>query len=239
MSKTDVAKATIVAESIRKGFSASVTTPQVAESPSSSQTSSTAISATDSYTDFLSQLEQLVNQENMQNQVQITSNSNDVVVSLKDNALYASGSDTLIPQAQNLMFSIGQLLTKIDFALVMVEGYTDTDPIHTDQFPDNLELSTARANGVNRVLQSGGVPSSKVVSLGWGQNDPVASNDTPADKALNRRVVITIFKNMDGFTPQEIIAAKDLLSLQSLNSGHLRKITRLNQLFLKTVNLFG
>jgi chemotaxis protein MotB len=211
-SKTDVAKAAAVAESIRKGFNASVSTVQTNQSTSSSNTSSNTISTTEDYSGFYDKLIALIKQAGLQNDVQIAADNNDVVITLKDNALYASGSAIMKPPGLSLMTSIGHLLTQVQYELVMVEGYTDTDPIHTGQYQDNLDLSTARANGVNRVLQSGGVPSSKVMSVGHAENDPVVSNDTASHKAENRRVVITILKNKNAISPAAIIEAKDLLS---------------------------
>ena len=219
MSKTDVAKATAVAESIRKGFNAVSMTSQVGQSPNNSNTSSTATSATNDYSGFYDKLIALIDQAGMQNQVDVTADSNDVVITLKDNALYASGSATMDQTALNLMTQIGGLITQVKYALVMVEGYTDTDPIHTDQYTDNLDLSTARSNDVNRVLQSAGVPSAKVVSVGHAENEPIAPNDTAANKALNRRVVLTIYKNTNGLTAQEIIAAQDIINQPGFKSG--------------------
>lgn len=226
MSKTDVAKATMVAESIRKGFNASQTTSELGQSPNGQSTTSTAIaggstnsSLTKDYSEFYDQLVDLVRKAGIQSKVQITADNSDVVITLTDTALYAPGVATMNAQSQELMSSIGGLLKQVDYAMVMVEGYTDSDPIHTSQFQDNLDLSTARANNVNRLLVSVGIPSSKICSLGHGENSPVAPNDTTAHKAQNRRVVLTIFKNLQNLTANQIIAARDLLKLQSQNNA--------------------
>lgn len=214
MSKTDVAKATAVAESIRKGFNASSSISQTAQSPVSDKTTSTAIDSADDYSKFYDELISLVKQAGMQNQVDISEDTNDVIITLKDTALYPSGSADLSPQAKSMMSSIGGLLLKVNFAYVMIEGYTDTDPIHTAQFQDNRDLSTERANNVCRVLIASGIPQDKLASIGWGETHPVAKNDTSENKALNRRVVLTITKS-NVLTPQQIVEAKDLLSQMS------------------------
>ena len=211
-SKTDVQKATAVAESIRKGFNASSTIIATAQSPTSAQTSSTAIAETGDYSAFYDQLVALIQQSGLQNQVTVVATTNDVVITLKDTALYPSGSADLSPVAHNLMNSIGHLLLQVQFGLVMVEGYTDTDPIHNSQFADNLQLSTERANNVYRVLLGSGVSQDKLASIGWGETHPVAPNTTSANKAQNRRVVLTILRSTNGLTPQQIIAAQDLLN---------------------------
>lgn len=225
MSKTDVAKATAVAESMRKGFNASVSTSQLNQSPTSSKTTSTNmaggnVSSTNTdYSEFYDQLMQLLKQKGLQNSVEVKADSSSVVITLKDTALFAPGVAVMNDQSKTLMQSIGSLLAQVQYALILVEGYTDSDPIHTSSFPDNLELSTVRANNVNRLLQTCGIPSSKIISMGHGENDPVAPNDTAANKAKNRRVVLTIMKSTSNLTPDQIIAAKDLLSLNSSSSA--------------------
>lgn len=221
MSKTDVQKATAVAESIRKGFNASVATGEYNQSPLSSDTTSTAISGAGDYSGFYDKLIALINQAGLQNEVTVTADSADVVITLKDTALYESGSATMSPTATGLMTSIAGLLRQIDYALIMIEGYTDTDPIHTVQFQDNLDLSTERASNVFRLLASCGIPPDKMNATGYGEWHPVAPNDTSSNKALNRRVVLTIFKSVNNLTPTQIIAAKELLSLDSSLSSQM------------------
>lgn len=211
-SKTDVQKAQQVAEAVRKGFNASETLSS-AMSPTSEDTTSVnenTESETD-YSEFYDKLVALIKQAGMANQVEVTADSNDVVITLRDTAFFESGSAELGAQAHNLMYSIGGLITQVNYALILVEGYTDSDPISTTQFPDNRELSTARANCVYRVLNLAGIPAEKIASVGFGETNPIASNDTSSNKSLNRRVVLTIYKSTNGLTPQEEIAAKDLL----------------------------
>ena len=224
MSKTDVQKATAVAESIRKGFNASVATSEYNQSPLSSNTASTAISGAGDYSGFYDKLIALINQAGLQNEVTVTADSADVVITLKDTALYQSGSAVMSPEATVLMTSIAGLVKQIDYALIMIEGYTDTDPIHTSQYPDNLALSTDRASNVFRLFTACGLPPEKMNATGYGEWHPVASNDTSSNKALNRRVVLTIFKSTNNLTPTQIIAAKELLSLDSSLSSQLNAV---------------
>ena len=221
MSKTDVQKATAVAEAIRKGFNASVATSEYNQSPLSSNTTSTAISGAGDYSGFYDKLIALINQAGLQNEVTVTADSADVVITLKDTALYQSGSATMSPEATSLMTSIAGLIKQIDYALIMIDGYTDTDPIHTSQYPDNLALSTDRASNVFRLFLACGLPPEKMNATGYGEWHPVVANDTSSNKALNRRVVLTIFKSVNNLTPTQIIAAKELLTLDSSLSSQL------------------
>jgi chemotaxis protein MotB len=71
---------------------------------------------------------------------------------------------------------------------VQVEGHTDPQPIHSDRFPTNWELSAARASSVVRVMVADGVTAGRLSAVGRASLDPVAANDTAAGRARNRRV---------------------------------------------------
>lgn len=74
---------------------------------------------------------------------------------------------------------------------LMVSGFTD-DLGHTEAsgHADNWELSTARALSAARELIRAGLPSERVVVAGFGDNAPLVPNDSPAHRAMNRRVEI-------------------------------------------------
>lgn len=71
---------------------------------------------------------------------------------------------------------------------VIVEGYTDSNG--SDAY--NLSLSERRANAVRMALVQMGVDPQRVVSHGYGEDYPVASNSTSSGRAMNRRVEVTI-----------------------------------------------
>ena len=67
-----------------------------------------------------------------------------------------------------------------------------TTPIRTLRFPSNWHLSESRAQAVRDMLVAAGVPRVRVRAEGRADAEPVAPNDTPANRALNRRVEITL-----------------------------------------------
>lgn len=76
---------------------------------------------------------------------------------------------------------------------ILVEGHTDSQPIHNDYFDSNWELSTARATSVARlIIEKYGVPAGRVGAVGYGDTRPVADNATPEGRAQNRRVVFFV-----------------------------------------------
>lgn len=76
---------------------------------------------------------------------------------------------------------------------INIYGYTDSKG--TDSY--NLSLSDRRAAAVRAYLSSQGVASSRMNTMGMGEADPVASNDTDAGRAQNRRVEFAITANED------------------------------------------
>jgi chemotaxis protein MotB len=117
-----------------------------------------------------------------------------VVRVLTDNLLFASGSATLKPGADQLLDEIAQLLNLDPSHPITVEGHTDNQPIATAQFPSNWELSTTRATNVVRFLISRGVIASRLGAVGYADLHPIASNATAAGRAKNRRVEIVLMR---------------------------------------------
>ncbi|MCN5642051.1 type VI secretion system protein TssL, long form [Escherichia coli] len=75
---------------------------------------------------------------------------------------------------------------------VTVTGHTDSQPIHSAEFPSNQVLSEKRAAEVASLLTSGGIPASRIRVVGKGDTVPVADNRTKTGRAQNRRVEILV-----------------------------------------------
>jgi type VI secretion system protein ImpK len=89
------------------------------------------------------------------------------------------------------MGRIAEALAKISGA-VLVTGHTDNVPLRTARFPSNWHLSEERARSVRDLLVARGVQPERIKAEGRADGEPIASNDTPANRALNRRVEITL-----------------------------------------------
>ena len=113
-----------------------------------------------------------------------------VIRVLTDKLLFDSGQATLQPEGLPLLNEISNLLTIDKTHPILVEGYTDTVPIATAQFPTNWELSTARATTVVRYLIGRGTDTTRLGAAGYAYLHPIASNATAAGRARNRRVEI-------------------------------------------------
>lgn len=115
-----------------------------------------------------------------------------VVRLLTDGVLFDSGQAVLKPQSESILSGIGRILAGEGTHPVVVEGYTDDQPIASAQFPTNWELSGARASSVVRHMISDGVPMNRLSAQMFAQKHPIASNATTEGRAKNRRVEIVL-----------------------------------------------
>lgn len=114
---------------------------------------------------------------------------------LKDGKIVANGirfnvnSAVLLPESMGIINKIYELMKNHSELKFSVEGHTDSDG--NDKY--NLQLSRKRAQAVVNKLMEMGISADRLVSKGWGENKPVAGNDTPEGKANNRRVEFVKF----------------------------------------------
>lgn len=126
----------------------------------------------------------------LQNSATVHSGTEGTVISLSDAGLFASGSAELSAAALPLLRKIAVTLPDGD---LRVEGHTDNQPMHSDRFRSNFELSTARAAAVTEVLmQASRVAPAHFALSGYGEFRPVAPNNSAEGRAKNRRVDIVI-----------------------------------------------
>jgi chemotaxis protein MotB len=116
-----------------------------------------------------------------------------VTVRVEGKLLFVSGVSELRPEAAPILDRVSALLQKYTFDLYIL-GHTDSVPIQTAQFPSNWELSSARAATSLRYMVERGADPQRLVSVGFADSRPIASNGTPEGRARNRRVEF-LFKN--------------------------------------------
>jgi chemotaxis protein MotB len=137
-------------------------------------------------------LEKELSAEIQNGNVEVHMTPRGLVVSFKQAAFFDSGSDGVKPSAMPTIDKVGRVLSKIPNS-VRLEGHTDNVPIATERFRNNWELSSARAIAVLNVLSNEcGIPRLRLAVGGYAEVAPVASNDTEAGRARNRRVDVVI-----------------------------------------------
>jgi chemotaxis protein MotB len=142
------------------------------------------------------QLNQTMSSEISANQMHIERLQNAIKVTVNDQLLFPSGDWQMPVTAQQTIAKMVPILAPMQQTKIMVNGYTDNVPIGPglvrQGITSNLVLSQKRADNVMNFMTSQGVNPSLVSAQGFGDADPVASNDTPAGQAQNRRVELTL-----------------------------------------------
>jgi len=117
------------------------------------------------------------------------------IISLAGNILFDSGKADLRPEGLLLLNALADGLKPMPNEL-RIEGHTDDIPITTPLYPSNWELSSARATNVARYLaERGGLDAARLSAAGYGENRPVAPNDTRDGRSRNRRVDIVVLSS--------------------------------------------
>lgn len=127
-----------------------------------------------------------------QHLVAVVDSADRSVVTLRGDGVFASGSGDVSGAYLGLIERIGAALKTVP-GNVVVAGYTDnTKPGLSARFPSNFELSKARATAVRDLLAAQAGPAARYKVEGHGEADPLATNDTAAGRARNRRVEIVL-----------------------------------------------
>lgn len=116
-----------------------------------------------------------------------------VYVSLSQNLLFPKGSKAIDKKGVEALSKLGEVLAANDDIYIHVEGHTDTD----GSADLNWDLSVSRATSVTKVLTSSGANPARITAAGRAFFDPVAPNDTEANKSLNRRTDIILSPKLD------------------------------------------
>ena len=186
-----------------------------------------------SFEDIKETLEQMTKNGDMEGvDAQITDKG--LLITMKNDLLFYSGSATLTDKAKKTLDNVGVLIGE-KFALhnIRVEGHTDNQPINTFLFPSNWELSGARSSSIIRYLITRFKFMPNIfTAVGYGDTRPIVDNKTVENRAKNRRVEILVLKNkFKGFEhatssvmkqpkkEQEAFQAERMATIQRIKNG--------------------
>jgi chemotaxis protein MotB len=121
--------------------------------------------------------------------------SSRINILLPEPVLFAPGSATLNPGADKFLEPLAKLIAGISNP-VLVSGHTDDKPLRHARLRDNWELSAARAFSVGQFFVERGMDPRRFDARGYGEQRPVDTNATPEGRAHNRRIEISIVREV-------------------------------------------
>ena len=132
-----------------------------------------------------------------------------LVISLAAKDFFHPGDTKILAEAIGPLNAIGSVLA-LSTQLIRIEGHTDDTPIHTEKFPSNWELSTARAAAVARhLIKNLNISPSRIGASGYAEFQPIAPNDSPENRSLNRRIDIVVLKTAQAEVEEPVFSPKD------------------------------
>ncbi|NRF90661.1 flagellar motor protein MotB [Paenibacillus frigoriresistens] len=138
-----------------------------------------------------------IKENNMSEQLTTKLDNEKLTITISDRALFDSGSATIKQESQKLAVSMSNLLGRYPGYEVQVAGHTDNIPIRRADFETNWDLSAKRAvNFMKILLNNSEIEPASYSSVGFGEYRPIAENDTTEGRAKNRRVEVSILRNI-------------------------------------------
>ena len=124
-----------------------------------------------------------------------------VMINVSDRLLFRSGSHRVSREAYPLLEKLAEVIKSEPTMEVMVEGHTDDQTmVENSYLVDNWDLSVRRATAIVRILQDRfGVDPEKLIAAGRSSFQPLVENDSPENRAKNRRTRIVVIPNLDKF----------------------------------------
>lgn len=131
-------------------------------------------------------------------QVKLEMMEKGLVITVVGDVLFDSGKAKIRTEGYSILDKVAAILKEdVPHLNVGIEGHTDNEPIQYSGWKSNWELSSARALSVlHYFVDKGGIVPERISAIGYGEYQPVASNDTKEGRQLNRRVEIVILPQL-------------------------------------------
>lgn len=143
--------------------------------------------------DQADQLENQLKDEIDKGEIRLKRYKTKTIINIDNSILFDSGKAAVKEGVRKSLAKIAKALRNFPKNNIQIEGHTDDVPIKTSKYPSNWELSSARALAVLRFFaEKANVDPRKLSAVGYGEYHPLAPNDTPVNRRLNRRVDIVI-----------------------------------------------
>jgi chemotaxis protein MotB len=129
----------------------------------------------------------------LENDVSVHAVDKGIIITMEEKVTFRPGESETLKSSEPILDHIAHIIQRNPSFLVEIEGHTDNVPIKTRLYPSNWELSVARAASVLKYfINHHGITPSRLSIKGNADQKPAALNDTPENRARNRRVEIRL-----------------------------------------------
>lgn len=203
MANTDLRKFAQVAQSMQIAFNVFAEVPEVSSSVISNDGGGTSGRPAPVFfqriqpkeRDFMTitaELTAFATAANLSSDIQINNSTEGIIISLSDTLVFEPGSADLRPEALEVLAEVAEILAMTEYK-IRIEGNTDNIPTNNPLYPDNWELSVARAVAIVRILvDEHGLDPARLTAAGNAEFNPVVPNSSRENRAMNRRADIVI-----------------------------------------------
>ncbi|MEC0093397.1 flagellar motor protein MotB [Paenibacillus macquariensis] len=147
------------------------------------------------------QIDQYIQKSGLTNQLETKLNQSQLMITISDTALFASGKATVKPESKQLAAAISDMLQKFPDYDIVVSGHTDNIPIYNMDYESNWDLSSARALEFLKILLlNTNLDPKKFTPVGYGEYHPIVDNSTAVNRAKNRRVEVSLIRKYQDST---------------------------------------
>ncbi|PIS27164.1 MAG: hypothetical protein COT43_12020 [Candidatus Marinimicrobia bacterium CG08_land_8_20_14_0_20_45_22] len=147
-------------------------------------------------TEIFKEVVNVIEEEKLKDVIQVETSARGVCIKIPSEISFQSGSADLNPSIFPILDKLDIMIRKSIFPIA-IEGHTDSDPIQSQMYPSNWELSAARSAQVVRYFSGRGIPPNRFQAVGYSDTRPRSAgktveeaNSTIEKKSQNRRVEI-------------------------------------------------
>lgn len=151
----------------------------------------------DTFDQLYENIKTYIDENGMQGSLSVSRTDEAIYLRFNEMALFNPGKANILPESETTLQHIMQIihLNSVSISMVKIEGHTDNVPINNAEFSDNWDLSVKRAtNTLRLILATGLFDEEKLSAVGYGEYQPISTNDTAAGRAQNRRVDFVLLK---------------------------------------------
>jgi chemotaxis protein MotB len=206
-SNMDVVKFKTMLGSVKDAFGTVTEDPGDFEERSSTPVSIQLSERESSMIDMLEmgdKVKQAIEDHELENEAEVTIDENGVTLKITGKLMFDAGSASIKKDFKSFLATITKIINENNYP-VAIEGHTDNIPITSSPlYPSNWELSSSRATAVLRYLvEEKGIPAKRLMAVGYADTRPLVPNDSPENRAKNRRVEFHFMKESTASPPPE------------------------------------